>query len=249
MAGLLFILHDTSDGRTGARNKSLISAHTLKHNRISKYQARYSGYANGRTLTLAACVKSPDRWKRQPKPCVRGFDAYASSVAAEGSENAADDASLPMDFLQLRVEGLMLATPAGFTARGQDGEDVQSIGQWYFLNHLYERHASYFHHAQIHWTNGLWEMARFNQPMFAGIVALASYREVALAKRRSKSFYLERKGRTIRHINKDLSRRCSRTDPLTLVAIALLAYMDLRDNQFHAARIHLCALCKLVNIA
>ncbi|KAM0691579.1 hypothetical protein Q7P36_007778 [Cladosporium allicinum] len=249
MAGLLFIAHDTSDGRTGAHNRSLISAHTLRHNRLSKRDARSSGYGNGRTLTLAACVKSPGRSKRQPKPYVRGFDAHASSVAARGSEHATDGASLPVDLLQLRVEGLIVAAPAGFTAYGQDGEDVQSIGQWYFLNHLYEDHASYFHHAQNHWTNGIWEMARVNQSMFAGIVALASYREVALAKRCSESFYLERKGRAIRRIDKDLSRRHSRTDPLTLVAIALLAYMDLRDNQFHAARIHLYALCKLVNIA
>jgi len=69
-------------------------------------------------------------------------------------------------------------------------------------------------------------MAQVNQPMFTGIMALASYREVALAKRCSKSFYLEQKGRAIRHISKDLNRRHSRTDLLTLVAITLLAYLD-----------------------
>ena len=160
MAELLFIAHDTSDGRAGAQNRSLISAHTLKHNRLSKREPRSSGYGDGRTLTLAARVKSPSRSKRQPKPRVRGSDAYAPTVAAGGSEHATDGASLPVDLLQPRIEGLMVAAPAGFTAYGQDGEDVQSIGRWYFLNHLYEGHASYFHHAQNHWTNGLWEMAR-----------------------------------------------------------------------------------------
>jgi len=127
IARLLFIVHDTSDGRTGAQNRSLISAHMLKHNRLSKREARSLGHGNRRTLTLAARVKSPSGSKRRPKPCVRGFDAYASSVAAGGSKQATDGAPLPVDLLQLRVEGLMVAAPAGFTAYGQDREDVQSI--------------------------------------------------------------------------------------------------------------------------
>lgn len=202
-----------------------------------------------RMLTHVARRKSPCQSKREPETCVEGFDADALSVAAGGSEQATDDAPLPVDILHLPVESLVVAAPVGFISCGQDGEDTQSIGQWYFLNHLNEGHASYFRHAQCHWTNGLWEMARFNRPMFAGLVALASYREVALARRCSESVYLERKGRTIRHIDKDLSRRHPKTDPLTLVAIALLAYMDLRDSHFDAARIHLRAFCKLVNIA
>jgi hypothetical protein len=143
---------------------------------------------------------------------------------------------------------VMPAMPKGPIIRGEDGEDVQSIGRWYFLNQLHEAHASYFRHAQNYWTNGLWEMARVNKPLFAGIAALAAYRELALTRRCSECSYVELKGRTIFYVAKDLSRRQSKTDPLTMVAIALLAWLDVRDTRFHAARLHLLAIRNFVDI-
>jgi hypothetical protein len=249
MAGLLFIPHDTHNGRTGARNRALISAHTLEHNRKLKYQARSPGNGKARMLTLVARRKPSDQPKRNPGICLRAFEGEAPFVAAGISEQATHGASLTVDSIQMRDGSLALAaTPIGPIFCSQDGEDIHSIGQWYFLNQLHEAHVSYFHHAQNHWTNGIWEMARVNQPMFAGVVALASYREVALAGRCSESSYIELKGRTIFHIGKDLSRRHVKTDPLTMVAIALLAYMDMRDTHFDAARLHLLAICNLVHI-
>ena len=84
--------------------------------------------------------------------------------------------------------------------------------------------------------------------MFTSIVALASYREVSLARGIPRTSYIELKGRTISQIGKDLGRRHARTDPLTLVAIVVLAYLDIRDAHFEAARVHLLAFCNLVNI-
>lgn len=143
---------------------------------------------------------------------------------------------------------MLVTTPKGPIFCGQNGEDVQSIGQWYFLHRLPGAHVSHFRHAQDHWTTGLWEMAQDNPSMFAGLVAMASYRDVSLGRRRFESSYLELKGRTISQINKDLSRGRAKTDSLTLVAITLLAYMDVRDLHFDAARTHLVAFSNLVDI-
>jgi hypothetical protein len=247
MAELLFIPHDTSDGRTGALNRALIGRHTLKHNRKLKYRTRSSGNATAQHLTVVARRKSLGGSKRRAGTCLRGFEAEAQSVVTGTSKQATDASTLHVG--SVKSEGIVLAVAQiGPIICGRDEEDVQSIAQWYFLNQLHEAHASYFRHAQNHWTNGLWEMARANQPMFAGVVALASYREVALARGRSKSSYIELKGRVIAQIGKDLDKQHTRTDPLTLVAISLLAYLDIRDNHFDAARLHLIAFCNLVNL-
>ena len=249
MAGLVFISHDTPDGRTGARNRAIISAHTLGRNRKLKDNAGSSADDKARTLTIMARKKPQDQRKRKLGTCFPGSEGQALSTAADTSEWATDGATLHVDAVQIS-EGLLVmpTAPIGPIIRGQDGEDVQSIGRWYFLNQLHGAHASSFCHAQSYWTNGLWEMARTNKPLFAGIAALAAYREVALARTCSESSYIELKGRTIFHVSKNLSRRHTKADPLTMVAIALLAYMDICDAQFDTARLHLLAVRNLVDI-
>ena len=249
MAGLVFILHDTPDGSTGTQNSTLISAHTLKHNRKIRYQARCLNSGKARMRDLAPRGKSPKPPKRQPGICLRGLEGQALDVTARTFEQAIDGTSLRMDPGRIPGESLMLAaTPKGPIICGQNGEDVQSIGQWYFLNQLPGAHVSHFRHAQKHWTTGLWEMAQDNSSMFAGLVAMASYRDVSIGTRRFESSYLELKGRTISQISKDLNKRDAKTHSLTLVTIILLAYMDVRDLHFDAARTHLVAFCNLVDI-
>lgn len=124
-------------------------------------------------------------------------------------------------------------------------EDVEKIGQWYFYNQLEGANCTSFRQAENHWTNGLWEMAQVNQPMLAAISAFAIHKQVTLARGRDESAYLSHKGRTIWQISKDLCKPQNSPDPLTMVAIALLAYMDVRDGKFEAAKIHLSAICKL----
>lgn len=249
MAKLLFIPQDTPDGSTGPKNRPLISAHTLKHNRKLTCQARHRNNGTARPRSLMPRGKPPLPDTRNPKPFSRRIEAEIVSVAARTSESANDSTSLRSDSTQTRGVALLLVkAPRGPIICGQDREDVQSIGQWYFLNQLHETQVSYFRHAQDHWTTGLWEMALANQAMLASLVALASYREVALARGRFESSYIELKGRAISQIGKTLNRRHDRTDPLTLVAIALLAYLDVRDSHLDAARLHLLAVCNLVDI-
>ena len=64
MAGLVFISHDTPDGRTGARNRAIISAHTLGRNRKLKDNAGSSADDKARTLTIMARKKPQDQRKR-----------------------------------------------------------------------------------------------------------------------------------------------------------------------------------------
>lgn len=135
------------------------------------------------------------------------------------------------------------------TILGPNGEDVQSIGQWYFHSQLDGARSFHFDHAQTHWTNALWDSARANKPMFAAIGAFALHKEVTLAKRPSNFAYLEQKGRTIWHISNDLRQSHCASDPLTVVAVALLAYMDVRDGNFAAAKTHLEAVRNLVCIS
>lgn len=249
MAELLFILQDSPSGRTGARNKTLISAHTLEHNRKLKYRARLPGSGKARQLALVSPDNPPERPTTQPEICSRAFEGTCRSPVSGILEQSANTKPLHVDLFQRPDDNFVLAAASsGPIVRGRNWEDVQSIGQWYFLSQLHGTHASYFRQAHNHWTNGLWEMARLNQTMFASVVALASYREVSLATGFPKTSYIELKGRTISKIGKDLSRRHTRTDPLTLVAIALLAYMDIRETHFDAARVHLLALYSLVNI-
>jgi len=251
MAGLTFISHDTADGRTGARNRTLISAHTLGLNRKLKHKARPSGNDKVRTVTIVARKKPQDQLKRKPGTRLSGSKDQALPIAAGILTQANDGALLRVhdDPTHMPRENLVIAAaPTGPIICGQDGEDVQSIGRWYFLNQLHGTQASYFRHAHNFWTNGLWEMGRANKPMFAVVAALAAYREVALERRCSESSYIELKGRTIVHIGKDLSSRHAKPDPLTLCAIAVLAYMDVRDFNFGAARLHLLALRNLVDI-
>lgn len=249
MTELLFIPQNTPDGSTGPKSRPLISAHTLKHNRKLTCQARLQGNSTVRFRSLIPRGKPPVQGTRCPKPFSRKIEAGILSVAPRTLEPANNSTCPHRDSMQTRDgASLLVKTPRGPIICGQDGEDVQSIGQWYFQNQLHDTQASYFRHAQNHWTTGLWEMALANQAMLASVVALASYREVALARGRFESSYIELKGRAISKIGKTLNRRHDRTNPLTLVAIALLAYLDVRDSHLDAARLHLLALCNLVDI-
>lgn len=92
-------------------------------------------------------------------------------------------------------------------------------------------------------------MAQVNRPLLAAISALAIHKQVTLVGHRSESVYLEHKGHTIWQISKDLCTSRSSHDPPTMVPIALLAYMDVRDGNFDDARTHLRAVCRLVSIS
>jgi hypothetical protein len=252
VAELLFVSHETPDGRTGALKRAAINAHTLKRNRKLRTQHRVPVHGKPQHPILVASKKLPD----QPGDIARTFgqqprDGEIPDEAPTLSK-VDDDAAAPLKsaFLQLLNPNPAVAMPTGPIIRGQDGEDIQNICQWYFLDQLQEKNAPSFRHVHNHWTKGLWEMAKVNQSMFAALAAFAFYKEVALSKASSSSAaYIKQKGRTMAHIGKGLSRWYEMQDPLTLVAVTLLAYMDVRDSHFDDAGTHLRAVRNLVDMA
>jgi hypothetical protein len=240
MPKLVFVSHEAADGRHSRAKKALIHAHTLQHNRRKSKRLPPSSTAEPQLFKdLSDRTASGDKRLDVvvPEEDPETDDRISSSVVHLGH------VSLPYSYHST------ISAPIGMTILGPNGEDVQSIGQWYFHSQLDGARSFHFDHAQTHWTNALWDSARANKPMFAAIGAFALHKEVTLAKRPSNFAYLEQKGRTIWHISNDLRQSHCASDPLTVVAVALLAYMDVRDGNFAAAKTHLEAVRNLVCIS
>jgi hypothetical protein len=131
------------------------------------------------------------------------------------------------------------------------GADVQDFGQWYFVSQMPAKDLEFFSSAQDHWVKALWDMARVNQPMYAIMGSFALHKKAVFSKQ-ANTAYLEQKGRVIQDIVAQINTAQTGTqnalDPLTLVAIAILGFLDIRDGQFEAAATHLRAVCKLIDM-
>jgi hypothetical protein len=240
MSKLVFVSHEAADGRHTRAKKALIHAHTLQYNRRKSKRPPPPSSAEPR-LYKDLVDRTTCTGKQQDvavsEEGLETDDLLSSSKVGTGH------VTLPYSHHST------ISAPIAMTILGPNGEDVQSIGQWYFHNQLDGVRSFHFDHAQTHWANALWDSARANKPMFAAIGAFALHKEVTLAKRPSNSAYLEQKGRTIWHISNDLRQPRCASDPLTMVAIGLLAYMDVRDGHFAAAKTHLEAVRNLVCVS
>lgn len=239
MSKLVFIIHETPDGRPSRAEKSQIHAHTLQHNRRKgKRVAPSSSVVPCLYENLSDRTRSPEAKVRAviTEEDIEHDDPSGSQVVHEGHVTG------PSHYHST------ISVPLSIKILGRYGEDIQSIGKWYFHSQLDEFRSSHFDHAITYWTNSLWDMARVNQSTFAAVGAFALHKEVVMAKRPSNSAYLEQKGRTIWHISNDLSQPHCASDPLTMVAVALLAYMDLREGNFAATKTHLEAIRNLKSV-
>lgn len=126
--------------------------------------------------------------------------------------------------------------------------DLEDMGRWYFHTQLPAQDTNFFQSAQDHWAYGVWDMARINKPMFDAMAAFALHKKVALSEPKSQALYLEKKVNLIQSIQSELGLAVKTTDSLTIVAIAMLAFFDIRDLQFKAAEHHLRAVSKFVNM-
>ncbi|KAK4500422.1 hypothetical protein PRZ48_008611 [Zasmidium cellare] len=95
--------------------------------------------------------------------------------------------------------------------------------------------------AAYRWVDLLWNVARSHEILFHGVVVFARYKNENCACLKS---FLDSKNRILRLISDRVQTPGHDTyhDGRTLVAIALLAYTDLRDGDFEAAETHLKAL-------
>jgi len=139
-------------------------------------------------------------------------------------------------------------TPSKNLLLGQNGEDVQEIGQWYFVCQLPERDAEFFKSVQVNWVRDIWDMGRNSQSIFSVLGAFALHKKATLAVKDAKSEYYEQKGQIIQNIVSDIQRSSDGVDPMTVVAMAILAYFDIRDDQFDAAGTHLRAVRNFIDM-
>lgn len=148
-----------------------------------------------------------------------------------------------------------LKSPSGRLILDSNGSDVQDIGQWFFVSQMPEHDLKFFSPAQDHWVKGIWDMARVNQPMYAAMGSFAVYKKAVLSGSPSKAPYYEQKGQMIRDIVANLNPSPNSeqgdeqgVDPLTIVAISILGFLEIRDGHLDAADTHLRAVCKFIDM-
>jgi hypothetical protein len=139
-------------------------------------------------------------------------------------------------------------TPSRSVLLARKGESIQKIGQWYFACQLPETNLQYFGPVQREWVDKIWEMGRKSAAMFAVLGAFAFHKKATLAGSQAGSNYYTQKDQIIRHIAEDMQRSHGGPDPLTVVAMAMLAYLDIGEDRLDDAGTHLRAVCKFVDM-
>jgi hypothetical protein len=176
---------------------------------------------------------------------------------SSGGEDAAEE---DIENINLTIPRYSVATvdrPLGGTLLDNHGAYVGDIGNWYFITQMPERDLKYFRSAENHWVKGIWDMARVSTPIYAAIGSFALHKKAAILSGREgklgKAQYFEQKGRMIQDIFNDIDKSNHSTtgqslDPLTVVAIAMLAYLDIRDGHLESAGTHLKAVRKFIEM-
>lgn len=175
-------------------------------------------------------------------------ETATTATCVDEDDDEAEDAT-PKDSCW---DALSINSPSPRFMLDSDGADVQDIGQWYFVTQMPEQDLQYFRSAQNHWVKGIWEMARVNQPMYAAMGSFALHKKAVLSSSQSNAQYYEQKGRMIRDIIANLNTPSDGNqgpvNPLTIAAIAILGYLDIRDAQYDSASTHLRAVCKFIDM-
>lgn len=131
---------------------------------------------------------------------------------------------------------------------GKNDGDVQEISQWYFLCQLPEKDYEFFRSVRDNWVKDIWDMGRNSQSMFAVLSAFALHKKATLAGSHAKLQYYEQKSQIIQNIVADIKQSSDGPDRTTVVAMAILAYFDIRDHQFDAAGMHLRAVRNFIDM-
>lgn len=197
-------------------------------------------------------------------------DAYSSSISPESTAGrlaSIDEHQQDYDTAQTSLDEDEDVEEIPYSSTHQDvvnpdppfermlldsrGVDVQDFGQWYFVSQMPAKDLQFFRSAEDHWVKALWEMARVNQPMYSIMGSFALHKKAVFSKE-ANTAYIEQKGRVIQDIVANISDNQVATrsgpDTLTLVAIAILGFLDIRDGQFEAAATHLRAVCNFIDM-
>lgn len=139
-------------------------------------------------------------------------------------------------------------SPSRSVLLGKHGEDVEEIGQWYFACQLPEHDREFFRSVQDNWVKDIWDMGRSSESVFSVLGAFALHKKATLGGGRAKPEYYERKGQIIQDIVKEIKQSPTGPDSNTVFAMAVLAYFDIRDDQFDAAGTHLRAVRNFIDM-
>lgn len=193
---------------------------------------------------------------RRPRPRGPGrfgSQSTMSSVAAGEQDESCDEEIVThhtgSEGHEQAVQSLTQSTiPSQRLALGKNGEDIEEIGQWYFVCQLPERDYEYFKSVQENWVKDIWDMGRNSEPIFSVLGAFALHKKALLGGSAAKPEYYEQKGQIIKSIVSDISQSPSGPDPITVVAMAILAYLDIRDDQLDASGTHLRAVSRFIDM-
>ncbi|KAM0718625.1 hypothetical protein Q7P37_005696 [Cladosporium fusiforme] len=159
----------------------------------------------------------------------------------EKKPNLSDLAETPMTLAQYQ-------SPSRNLLRGTRGEDVEEIGQWYFACQLPEHDREFFTSVQDNWVKDIWDMGRSSEPIRSVLGAFALHKKATLGGGRAKPEYYEQKGQIIQDIVADIRQSPNGPDSATVVAMAALAYFDIRDDQLDASGTHLRAVRSFIDM-
>lgn len=131
---------------------------------------------------------------------------------------------------------------------GKNGEDVEEIGQWYFVCQLPEHDREFFTSVQDNWVKDIWDMGRSSESIFSALGAFALHKKALLGGNQARPDYYEQKGQIIQDIVAEIQRSPNGPNSHTVLAMAVLAYLDIRDDQFDAAATHLRAVRNFIDM-
>jgi hypothetical protein len=241
--------HQSAPGHTDAVKPAFVATHSprvhrqkLMHRRMSdrKQLLAPQKQAVDESSTAPTITMADDNDSADEEVISRGVIAYGHSQDQEPRQMHVTQAGMPFltDFTE----------PSQHLLLGANGEDVQEIGQWYFACQLPEKDAESFGAVHNNWVKGIWEMGRDSQSIFAALGAFALHKKSILGKGAARSQYYEQKGQIIQNIVSDIQKSPNGPDPATVLAMGVLAYLDIRDDQFEAAGTHLRAVRNFIDM-
>ena len=132
---------------------------------------------------------------------------------------------------------------------GGSRTDTQEVCKWYFMCQLPANDHALIETLHKYWVKEVWDMRYVNQPMSAVVSALAFQKKVRLAGQSAIPQYYEQKCRATRSVATELEPCSDSPSSLTILAVSILALLDIRDVQLDAAELHLRTACRLVDVS
>jgi hypothetical protein len=124
-------------------------------------------------------------------------------------------------------------------------DNFSMIGSWYLADST-NVHAS-DPRAEVHriWGLALWEMARSDATLFGCVAMLTLHKRQSIASRFDKVLYLDHKQHVYESLCQSVASSGGNVAGNTALAIALLAFAEVREGNFEDARRHINAVAVL----